>query len=165
MDKARKVRQLKEALSRFCASLDLEECDGCTACSHKCTTGVPMTHFEFAEIAERLAADPVAREVLHQDQADSACDGWQEQVCPFLDTTTRLCVIYPSRPLVCRLLGHVEWMPCPANKVRRTARTDEALTLLLQYAQLERHPFERWAKIQAQPNEVLTTEEDSSSYD
>ena len=59
---------------------------------------------------------------------------------------------YPIR-LVCRLLGHVEWMPCPIEKVVKRIETPDALQLMQAYAQIERRTFEGWeeAETPAEP--------------
>ena len=62
--------------------------------------------------------------------------------CRFLDEDTRLCKIYPVRPLICRLFGLVEWLPCLTGK--QTARLKDGRDLMRRYAELEPRPFSYW---------------------
>lgn len=82
-----------------------------------------MTREEYRVIVHFLADLPedVRKPVLTQDQ-DVPWPGTDEKVtyqaCRFLDQRNGLCLVYPVRPLVCRLFGHVEWLPCPVQRVR-----------------------------------------------
>jgi putative zinc- or iron-chelating protein len=55
--------------------------------------------------------------------------------CPFLTASAR-CSIYPVRPLVCRLWGVVERLPCPHGCERESILTDEEGFGLLAEARL-----------------------------
>lgn len=37
----------------------------------------------------------------------------QGEFCPYLDLQSKQCTIHPRRPLICRLYGVQESMPCP----------------------------------------------------
>ncbi len=93
-------------------------CNGCTACAMRCTDGIKISEFEFTRIVEELRAldQLLVRRVLHQEKEQA----WGEMTylaCLFLDISTRLCLIYPARPLVCRLFGQVPHLPCPEGKL------------------------------------------------
>ena len=62
--------------------------------------------------------------------------------CRFRDAERGRCSVYPVRPLVCRLFGHVEWLPCPIEKV--TARAPGAVELMRRYAEAPQHTYEEW---------------------
>ncbi len=65
--------------------------------------------------------------------------------CRFLNQQTRLCIIYPVRPLICRLFGLVEWLPCPTGK--QSALVGDGLGLMRRYAQLGPRPFSYWYEL------------------
>jgi len=84
------------------------------------------------------------RRVSVQDKTLDLGDGVTVQMCRYRDMERGGCAVYPARPLVCRLLGHVEWMPCPIDKVKHRANTNDALSLMREYARHERRTFEGW---------------------
>lgn len=131
------------------ARMELSTCHGCDACGLRCAAGVPVSREEASALraylsgcsAETLAE--IAR-VEAQDKTVDLGDQVTVQMCRYRDMEAGRCVVYPARPLVCRLLGHVEWMPCPIEKVRRPLPTADALELMRAYAGLERRTFEQW---------------------
>jgi hypothetical protein len=84
------------------------ECNGCIQCAEKCAGAVLM----WEEEAEAVRVAARARGVTFR--TDARPDEWQP--CPFLDKSSRLCKVYAVRPLVCRLFGRVEWLPCPSGR-------------------------------------------------
>ncbi len=84
--------------------------------------------------------------VLEQDKTMSLGDGVTVEMCRFFDMETERCAIYPVRPLMCRLMGHVEWMPCPIELVERTLPTGEALQAMADYALERRQPAAAWVQ-------------------
>jgi len=122
----------------------LESCDGCTRCATRCVDHIDLSYPEFARLVAHLRSLPEAavREVVGQDKRLF----WEEiqvsELCPFLDRRTDLCLIYPARPLICRLFGHVAWLPCPRGMVPEGL--PEAPALMREYAALERHPLREW---------------------
>jgi Fe-S-cluster containining protein len=49
--------------------------------------------------------------------------------CPYFENNS--CVIYPVRPLVCRLMGITDLMPCPkGNKPEKRISMDRALRII-----------------------------------
>ena len=85
-------------------------------------------------------------EVAGQDKTVDLGDEVSVQMCRYWDMRNGRCAVYPARPLVCRLLGHVEWMPCPIDKVPRTIPTPDALALMRAYARLRRRTFDEWER-------------------
>lgn len=131
------------------SQMQIEVCSGCDRCGLRCAAGVPATCHEWETLQTFLAAlsaterAEVAR-VEAQDKTVDLGDGVTVRMCRYRDMEQGRCVVYPARPLVCRLLGHVEWMPCPIEKVPHVIPTTDALALMQAYAQFERHTFEAW---------------------
>lgn len=94
-------------------------CDGCTTCSMRCTAEIKISEFEYTRIVEELRTLPrqQVRKVLEQSKELPWFEETTYTACLFLDVNTRLCLIYPARPLVCRLFGRVKHLPCPEGKV------------------------------------------------
>ncbi len=87
-------------------------CNGCTLCADKCAGNIMMIREEAKAILQFVREAGIAIDKLQ------AVDEWQP--CPFLDAS-RLCAIYPVRPLICRLFGLVPFLPCPAARVEPVA--------------------------------------------
>jgi hypothetical protein len=129
------------------SQLDLTPCDGCDSCGLRCTAGVPMSRAEYEGVIALIERSPdrdYIQQVTRQDKRLDLGDGIAVEMCRFRDMQRGRCAIYPARPLVCRLMGHLEWMPCPIDKVRKPIPTPDALALLNAYSQNPRHPFEQW---------------------
>ncbi len=144
-----------ELVDRCEAQMDLSVCSGCDACGLRCAAGVPASEDEWEALQEYIGGlDEQRREHLtrveQQDKSVDLGDGVTVQMCRYRDMDANRCVVYPARPLVCRLLGHVEWMPCPIEKVTRIVHTPDALKLMGEYSQLERRTFEEW-ELQPEP--------------
>ena len=94
------------------------------------------------------SSDPISIDrVTRQAKWVDLGDGVSVEMCRYRDMEVGGCAVYSARPLVCKLLGHVEWMPCPIEKVKTIASTADALELMKAYAQVERRTFEGWASI------------------
>lgn len=130
----------------FTDSIDQSPCHGCDHCGTRCTAGIQVLRSEYeavlAELA-RLPAEEVAR-VLGQEKR-LPIPGTDEQytACEFRDVELGRCLVYPARPLICRLFGHVEWLPCPIFKVEKTV--PGAVSLMQAYAGEPRKTFAEWA--------------------
>lgn len=129
--------------------MQLEICNGCDACYLRCAHDVPASTDEWDALQSHIAAMPPSERrhlenVLAQDKTVDLGDDVTVQMCRYFDMRTRFCAVYPVRPLACRLLGHVEWMPCPIAKVPRPIDTPDALQLMRAYAEQERHTFAEW---------------------
>ncbi len=127
----------------------LEVCNGCDACGLRCEAGVPAARAEWEDIQAYIEATAeeeraYIERVQTQDKTVDLGDGVTVQMCRYRDMEQGRCVVYSARPLVCRLLGHVEWMPCPIEKVPRPIATPDALALVRAYAGFERKTFEEW---------------------
>ena len=138
--------ELKE---RCESQMRLQVCNGCRECELKCAAGVPVAKREWEALQGHLAAlSDRERETIRcveaQDKTVDLGDGVSAQMCRYLNRDGGGCAVYAARPLICRLLGHVEWLPCPIEKVPQRIATPDALSLMQSYAQLERRTFEAW---------------------
>ena len=127
----------------------LAVCHGCTACALRCASDVPASRAEWETLQNYLATqDEVAQAriaaIEAQDKTVDLGDDVSVQMCRYWDTENSLCAVYPVRPLACRLLGHVEWMPCPIEKVPHTLPISQSLELMHAYAKFERRTFAEW---------------------
>jgi len=121
-----------------------DPCDGCHECGLRCTAGVQMTRPEFERVLAHLRTqDPrqVAR-VLEQDKNVVWFEDIETEACLFYDVPKRRCIAYPARPLICRLFGHVEWLPCPIGK--RLPQVKEGVSVMQAYAGERRATFAEW---------------------
>lgn len=148
---------------RVLSQMDLRPCNGCDLCKIRCAEGVQMTWHEYEAVRrreERVDASHLCA-VLDQDKRLDQGDGVEVRMCRYLDMESGACSIYEARPLVCRLLGHVEWMPCPVDKIDHVADTVDAVALMRAYAADERQTFEQWDErynSQNQPRESAPCE-------
>ena len=127
----------------------LTHCDGCDLCGLRCSSGVPCTRDEWVNVQAFIsAADEQTQAKIsrtaRQDKSVSLGDDVFVQMCRYRDMENGGCVVYPARPLICRLLGHVPWMPCPVDKVPHTIPADKSVELMLSYSEFERKTFEEW---------------------
>ncbi len=127
----------------------LEICNGCDSCGLRCAAGVAASNDEWNALQAHIATATFEQRaeierVVLQDKTVSLGDDVTVQMCRYRDMELGRCVVYPVRPLACRLLGHVEWMPCPIEKVTQIIPTADALALMRAYAELERKTFEEW---------------------
>jgi len=138
-----------ELKQRVESRMAIEVCNGCDACGLRCAAGVPASRDEWNTLQDYIAAAPnplraEIKQVETQDKTVSLGDDVTVQMCRYRDMEHGRCIVYPARPLACRLLGHVEWMPCPIEKVPRIIPTTDALALMKAYAKMERKTFEEW---------------------
>jgi len=138
--------------ARLDGLIRLDVCNGCTQCSLRCAAGTRASREEWGAIRDYVARMSASeREVfeqkLRQSKQQALGDGIEVTLCRFLDRETHFCTIYPVRPLVCRLMGHVEWLPCPIHKVEHPMPRPAALEILEAYAQTERRSFEEWEQL------------------
>ncbi len=109
------------------------DCDGCDGCGAKCAGDVPMAREEYERIRARapdVGPGPVPRR------------GPFAAPCRFRDEEARRCGIYPVRPLICRLFGLVEWLPCPLG--RWPVRVPEGPGILEWYRERELRTYPEW---------------------
>jgi hypothetical protein len=62
--------------------------------------------------------------------------------CRFRDAERGRCAVYPVRPAVCRMFGHVEWLPCPIERIR--APVAGGLDAMRRYGQAPQKTYEEW---------------------
>ncbi len=136
--------------TEFLKEIDLKPCDGCDSCYLRCDRDIPMTREEFQKIRFYIQCEchEEIREIVSQDKRVDMGDGVYYQLCRFLDMKTHKCSVYPVRPLVCRIMGHVEWMPCPIERISRTAPAEISLKLMKTYALDERNTYEEWESME-----------------
>jgi Fe-S-cluster containining protein len=127
--------------------MDLSPCNGCDSCGLRCEAGVQMSREEY-ETVQRYVESSSDREYIdqavRQDKTVDLGDGVTVQMCRYRDMEKGGCAVYPARPLICRLLGHVEWMPCPIEKVPLAVPTKDAVALMREYSTVRRLTFEEW---------------------
>jgi hypothetical protein len=119
-------------------------CDGCHECGLRCTAGIQMTRQEFQQIVKCLRAQDARQvtRVLEQDKRVPWFEDIDTEQCTFYDVTKRRCLIYPARPLICRLFGLVEWLPCPEG--RSLDLLKDGLGVIQAYAGERRLTFGEW---------------------
>lgn len=121
-----------------------DPCNGCHECALRCTAGVQMLRREFDEIIAYLRT--LELELVQRVMEQSKEVQWFEEVfseaCLFLDLKTNNCLVYPARPLICRLFGAVEWLPCPAGK--SVPQVKGGLGIIREYAKEPRRTFAQW---------------------
>jgi hypothetical protein len=127
-------------------AIDGEEnpCDGCHECGLRCTAGIQMTQPEFERIVAHLRAADARQvtRVLEQEKTIVWFEETTTEACSFYDVTRRGCIVYPVRPLICRLFGRVEWMPCPIGRPLRLI--PQGLAIIQAYAAKRRLTFGEW---------------------
>lgn len=139
------LRILNETYA-FADAVDQSMCDGCDSCGARCTAGVPLLRTEYVAIRDFLRTEAGA-EARVVEQADKqvpypGTDDVFYTACRFRDVERGRCSIYPVRPLVCRFFGHVEWLPCPIEKV--PAPAPGALEIMRRYGQAPQKTYEEW---------------------
>ncbi len=142
-------QEFAQLQARAESGMALNVCHGCTACALRCASDVPASRAEWNALQNFLAAQDEAVQarlaaIEAQDKTVDLGDEVRVQMCRYWDTANSLCAVYPVRPLACRLLGHVEWMPCPIEAVPYFLPISQSLELLQAYAQFERKTFAEW---------------------
>ena len=120
-------------------------CCGCHECAIRCSGAIPVARCEWEDIAAYIAEHLSAVELeslLAQDKRFEIADGVWVEFCILYDVVGLHCAVYPVRPLVCRLLGHVEFMPCPLSRVPSVL--PDGPEIMRRYAQLERRTLAEW---------------------
>ena len=135
-------------LRRLYQTLPNDECFGCHRCAQKCAGEIPVTRWEF----EQAQAFLLRRRLVVAPAASTAAPGPFAPPCRFRDAAARRCRIYPVRPLICRLFGLVEWLPCPLG--RWGVRVPEGIEIMGWYATLSPRPYEQWLRARPQNAET-----------
>lgn len=134
-----------QMIAAVTARLDLGPCQGCDGCGNRCVDGITITWEEFRALTDYLATQPPSEveRVLGQDKNWSWGDSAVSR-CLFRDTERNNCFVYPARPLVCRLFGFVEWLPCPLGKVSQ--QLPDGLAIVHWYRHFPRRTFQGWSQ-------------------
>ena len=100
-----------------------------------------MTREEFLRIRATLGdrPDPPQRE---------RAAGQMSAPCRFYAPDLPGCTVYAARPLICRLFGLVEWLPCPTS--RRGAEVPDAREMMDWYGSQDLRTYAQWLK-QSEP--------------
>lgn len=136
------------SLYDFVRGIDQSPCHGCDGCGARCVSGFQISLIEFRRIQEFLATPQgaTARGVESypnvQPYPGDDTAGATFVACRFRDTERDNCAIYPVRPLICRLFGHVEWLPCPIERVERN--DPGGVDAMRLYAGLTLRTYEEW---------------------
>jgi Fe-S-cluster containining protein len=106
-----------------------------------------MSQSEYEAVQDFIVRSPESEyieSVTRQEKRLDLGDGVAVEMCRFRDMDLGRCAVYAARPLICRLMGHVEWLPCPIEKIERLPDTRDAIALLQSYSESKRDSFETW---------------------
>jgi Fe-S-cluster containining protein len=138
--------------------MELSVCNGCDQCGGRCIEGFAVTREEYEAVLAYLAGVPVTEQerVARQPKTlpwpGAEDTGATVTYCRYRDLEKGCCSIYLSRPTICRLFGHTEWLPCPIGAVGHYP--EDAANVWNDYRRLERHTFEEWDKISSSEKEI-----------
>lgn len=127
-------------LRAVCESLPVAGCDGCSGCARHCAGGLRITRAEFEAIRAHLDGGGWFPAIRPHHAMVTPCE-FQHPDRPW-------CLVYPVRPLICRLFGLVEWLPCPRG-LRPTA-VPEGPQIIATYAQFERRTWRQWLRAETE---------------
>lgn len=142
--------ELKEIPSRAIGAMDQTVCNGCDGCGLRCAASVQVARSEMSAIrryTDELNNRAEVEEVLAQSKEVDLGDGVKVFACRYRDMESGRCVIYAVRPLICRLFGYVEWLPCPIEKVQQKVPLNEALQIMAEIAKQSCQTFEEWDQL------------------
>lgn len=133
----------------YAERIDQSPCNGCDECGARCVAGVPIQEAEFlalrAFVTGPEGADARRVEQQHKElpyPGTEESDGVFYTACRFRDVERGRCSVYPVRPLVCRLFGHVEWLPCPIQKI--PAPAPGGPEIMRRYGEAPLRTYEEW---------------------
>lgn len=95
-----KKHEMTSALQEIYSAIPGGTCNGCASC---CTESVQAFYVEFLSILDYLEKNKI--DYKERIESHYFNELIQNQNCPFLDERKQ-CMIYPVRPLVCRLFGY-----------------------------------------------------------
>jgi Fe-S-cluster containining protein len=145
------------AAEDYCQTLPLHLCHGCDGCGMRCAEGIRITRSEYLRIEQHLKAHP--GETARVQAQDKSIPGWPvNKFCQFRDTELDRCSIYPVRPVICRLFGHTEWLPCPLGIVPLLGQ--EAMDVYQRYAGEELRTIDQWRQLRPGIEERLPADEE-----
>lgn len=114
---------------RLYAQIPTFECKkGCTLC---CKQPVPFSKWEWEKLGDKqLPETPLETAIKLPDMEAKLC-----YKCPY--SVGGHCSIYEDRPLMCRLFGSMEGLPCPIGYGPEKPLTkDQAQKLIVEYRKL-----------------------------
>lgn len=132
------------------SQMQMETCNGCDGCGLRCMDGFSVSRPEWEGVQSYLETLPpaeVARVTGQQKEVPwpgAEDTGATVTFCPFRDMDNGNCFVYPTRPTVCRLFGHTQWLPCPIEAI--THFPVGGPTVWNEYQTFERKPFNEWIK-------------------
>lgn len=129
----------------FAGGIDQRACDGCDECGTRCTGGIRILQSEFEALRaelQRLPQAEVARVLGQTKELPIPGTDVTYTACQFRDVERGRCLVYRARPLICRLFGHVEWLPCPIARVTTVA--EGAVSVMQAYATQPRKTYDEW---------------------
>ena len=126
------TRWLRETYER----LPMARCVGCDGCATRCMGNLAITRTEYRAIREYLGGAMFQPRLRRQREMARPCE--------FSDPDGQRCLIYPVRPLICRLFGIVEWLPCPRGEV--PTLVGDGPQIMQRYRQFERKSFREWMR-------------------
>jgi hypothetical protein len=126
------ARWLRETIDR----LPNADCCGCDGCAGRCMGGLAITRTEFEAICDYLGGPLFMPETRRYSSMGAPCE--------FKEHSGARCIIYPVRPLICRLFGIVEWLPCPMGVI--PTLVPDGPRIMQRYRQFERRTFREWAR-------------------
>lgn len=95
--------KLFEELNDIYSSIPSGECEGCTKC---CMESVNTFYIEFLNIYRYVSnIDGFTEKWIKHIEDHYFNELIEKKACPFLDEVGK-CIIYPVRPLVCRMFGY-----------------------------------------------------------
>jgi len=86
------------------ALLNIPPHTGCKKCGDCCGV-IPATGSEIAAIRKYISDKPTIKKLAEKQSNDMLN-------CPFLDKEQNQCIIYPKRPMICRLMGVDKYCKC-----------------------------------------------------
>lgn len=132
MSADQQARWLRETYER----LPMADCIGCEGCADRCMGNLAIARAEYEAIREFLGG-AIYQSVLR-------APGRMAVPCEFSDPDGPRCLVYPVRPLICRLFGIVEWLPCPRGRV--PTLVPDGPCIMERYRQFERRSFREWMR-------------------
>lgn len=97
-----KNENIEVKLKEIYNSIPSGTCNGCANC---CMEAVGAFYSEFLRIYQFLKSETLYDSVIDRIESHYTNELIKKDYCPFLNDNKQ-CIIYPVRPLVCRLFGH-----------------------------------------------------------
>ncbi|MBI9013338.1 MAG: YkgJ family cysteine cluster protein [Clostridiales bacterium] len=97
-----KINNLISNLETIYSKIPSGECNGCAKC---CMESVHAFYIEFLNIYDYVTKNDLLENVMEKVEDHYFNELVEVKPCPFLKED-KTCLIYPVRPLVCRLFGH-----------------------------------------------------------